>query len=102
MRKEDAHLLIPGTVVRIGDRFWGRKLYGIDDPEEMEEFLGREVTVKSVQVGDYNNHKLIEVYFEEYEGWYFLIEEIEGIIEDRELEESEMSIEEFLGVGGFQ
>ena len=100
MRKEDAHLLTPGTIVRIGDRFWGRELYGIDNPEEMEGFLGQEVTVKYVQIGHYNKHELIEVYFEEHNQWYVLIEEIEEIVEDRELEEGDMSIEEFLGVGG--
>ena len=75
-----------------------REVNRIVDPPEMEEFLGQVVTVKDVKEARYSNADLIEVYFEEGDGTYFLIEEIEEIIEDAELEESDISIEDFLGI----
>lgn len=98
MKRENADLLIPGTFVRVGDEFLGRKLYGISDPEEMRKFLGTVVTVKEVKLYRYKEHDLIEVHFDESDGQYFLIEEIAEIIQDEILEESDMSIEDFLGI----
>lgn len=98
MRKEDAELLTPGTLVRVGDEFLGRKLYDISDPEEMRKYLATIVTVKEVKLYHYGKHELIEVHFDESDGQYFLIEEIAEIIQDVIPEESDMSIEDFLGI----
>lgn len=99
MTKEEAYLLTPGTIVRVGDKFLGKELYNIADPKEMAKFLGTNVTVSSVKEYGFGNVQLTEVYFDEGDGVYFLIEEIEGIVEDKPLEESDMSIEDFLGIG---
>lgn len=100
MRKEDAELLTPGTLVRVGNEFLGKKLYKIVDPEEMRKFLGTIITVKDVRPFTYGGHELTEVHFDEGDGRYFLIEEIDGIVEDKDIEESDISIEDFLGIGG--
>lgn len=100
MRKEDAQLLTPGTWVRVGDEFLGRKLYDISDPEEMRKYLGTIITVKEVKLYRYGSRDLIEVHFDESDGQYFLIEEIAEIVQDEIPEESDMSIEDFLGIRG--
>lgn len=78
--------------VRIMSRLMGSELYGGDDPEELQEWCGQEVTVARV-----HKHSEWMVYIEEDEDACFYMEEIECIVEDTEIAESEESIDIILG-----
>lgn len=98
MNKKDWLLLRPGMRVRIADRLRGAELYGGDDPVELQEFLGKEVTVRRVEThGDH-----IVLIQEDLDAAFFM-EEIECIVnEDTEtsIEESDIPLNEFIGMKG--
>lgn len=85
-------MLAPGMRVRIMPKLMGSELYGGDDPEELQEWCGQEVTVSRV-----NKHSEWMVYIEEDEDACFYMEEIESIVEDAELPESDESLSILLG-----
>lgn len=92
IRQEDHELLEPGMRVRIMPRLMGSELYGADDPEEYEKWLGQEVTVRYVkQYGEWI------VGIEEDKDVEFYMEEIECVVDDAEIAESEESIDILLG-----
>lgn len=97
MRKEDAKLLTPGTKVQIGSKLLGDELYGWEDPHELKQFLGTIGTI--ARVSESHDGKTCTVEIEENgTGTSFIIEEIECIIPDTELEESDSSINDLLGL----
>ena len=97
MRKEDAKLLTPGTKVQIGSRLLGGELYGWEDPSELKQFLGTIGTV--VRVNESHDSKTYTVEIEENDtGTSFILEEIEYIVPETELEESDSSISDLLGL----
>lgn len=97
MRKEDAKLLTPGTKVQIGSRLLGGELYGWEDPSELKQFLGTIGTV--VRVNESHDSKTYTVEIEENgTGTSFILEEIEYIVPETELEESDSSISDLLGL----
>lgn len=77
--------------VRIMPRLMGAE-FGVGDPEGLKNLCGQEVTVARVC----NNQKWM-VYIEEYENAPFFMEEIECIVDDTEISESEESISVLLG-----
>lgn len=70
----------------------GKELYGLADPEYYKKWLCKEVTVKKVGKLDQ-----WAVYIEEEETVHFIMEEIDHIVEDTEISESEESICVLLG-----
>lgn len=94
IRQEDHELLEPGMRVRIMPRLMGLELYGGDDPEELREWCGQEVTVANVK-----RYTQWMVRIEEGKNAYFFMEEIDCIVEDDEIAESEESIDVILGGG---
>ena len=78
--------------VRIMPRLMGAELYGADDPEDYGRWLGKEATVKYVR-----KYKHWFVGIEEDDDVEFYMEEIECIIEDVEISESDESIDILLG-----
>lgn len=73
-------------------RLMGAELYGADDPEDYGRWLGKEATVKYVR--EYE-HWLVGI--EEDPCIELYMEEIECIIEDAEISESDESIDILLG-----
>lgn len=73
-------------------RLMGSELYGGNDPEELQEWCGREVIVAKVR-----RYTQWMVYIEEYKDACFYMEEIECIVEDTEIAESEESIDILFG-----
>lgn len=97
MRKEDVKLLTPGTKVQIGSRLLGGALYGWEDPFELKQFLGTIGTI--ARVDESHDSKTYTVEIEENgSGASFIIEEIECIVPEAELEESDSSIRDLLGL----
>lgn len=92
MLQSEHELLEPGMRVRIGPRLMGHELYGADDPASYKKWCGKEATVLKVDKPD---HWM--VYIEEDDGVCFFMEEIECIIEDAEISESEEPISVLLG-----
>lgn len=92
IRQEDHELLEPGMTVRIMPRLMGSELYGGSDPEELQEWCGQEVTVSRV-----HKHSEWMVYIEEDEDACFYMEEIECIVDNSEIPESEESLSVLLG-----
>lgn len=92
IRQEDHGLIEPGMRVKIGPKLRGKELYGIDDPAEFKHLCGKEVVVSRVVGGS-----RWMVYVDEDEKARFLMEEIECIIEDAEISESEEPINVLLG-----
>ena len=92
MRQEDHELLEPGMRVRIAQQLMGEELYGADDPEDYEKWLGQEVTVRYVK-----QYSEWIVGIEEDKDVEFYIEEIECIVDDTEITESDESIDFLLG-----
>lgn len=85
-------MLQPGMKVRIMPKLMGEELYGADDPEDYKQWLGQEVTVRYVkQYGEW----IIGI--EEDKDVEFYMEEIECIIEDTEISESDESLSILLG-----
>ena len=70
----------------------GEELYGSDDPENCKKWLGREATVKYVREYD---HWMVGI--EEDGSVEFYMEEIECVIEDVEIPESDEPIDVLLG-----
>lgn len=95
MRPADHELLEPGMRVRIADRLRGEELYGGDDPEELKKWCGKEVTVRRVK--KYSEWMVGIVEAPEAD---FYIEEIECIVEDAQIEESDIPLSEFIGMKG--
>lgn len=92
IRQEDHELLEPGMRVRIMPRLMGAELYGSDDPDEYAKWLGQEVTVRYVK-----QYSEWIVGIKEDKGVEFYMEEIECIVDDTEIAESEESIDILLG-----
>lgn len=92
MRQEDHELLQPGMRVRVASRLMGAELYGSDDPPSLEKYCGQEVTVKAVRHYD---HYMVAIEEEDFVEFY--MEEIECVVEDTEIAESEESIDILLG-----
>ena len=91
MLQSDNELLQPGMKIRIAPRLMGEELYGSDDPELMKAWCGKEATVKYVKEYD---HWMVGIEEDDVE---FFMEEIECIIEDVEISESEEPINVLLG-----
>lgn len=85
-------MLEPGMIVRIMPSLMGAELYGGSDPEELQEWCGKEVTVARV-----HKHSEWMVYIEEEEDACFYMEEIECIVECTELPESDEPLSILLG-----
>lgn len=85
-------MIEPGMRVRVGPQLKGQELYAIDDPVEYKHFCGQEVTVRKVEKGRY-----WMVFIEEHEKACFLMEEIECILGNIEIAESEESLSVLLG-----
>lgn len=92
IRQEDHELIQPGMRVRIMPKLMGEELYGADDPASLAQYCGQEVTVKAVT---HYEHYMVSI--EEDSGVEFYMEEIECIVEDTEISESEESIDTLLG-----
>lgn len=93
MRQEDHDLLQPGMRVRIMPRLMGEELYEGDDPEELKEWCGQEVTVRSVL---HSTEWMVCI--EEDGDAEFYMEEIECVVDDIEIEESGEPISVLLGI----
>lgn len=78
--------------VRIMPKLMGEELYGADDPEDYKQWLGQEVTVRQVRKYD---QWIVGI--EEDKDVEFYMEEIECIVEDTELSESDESLSILLG-----
>lgn len=92
IRREDRDLISPGMRVLIGPELLGAELYGGEDPESLKVWLGQEVTVAKIHPsGDWTFS------IEEDGEAAFFIEEVECIVEDTEIEESDESLSVLLG-----
>ena len=78
--------------VRIAQKLMGEELYGADDPADYEKWLGQEVTVRYVK-----QYTEWIIGIEEDKDVEFYLEEIECIIDEAELSESDESLEALLG-----
>lgn len=86
-------MLEPGMKVRIASRLVGSELYDADDPKEYEKWLGKEVTVRCVQL-----YRKWMVGIEEDHDLDFYMEEIDCIVEDAaDIEESDASLDMLFG-----
>lgn len=78
--------------VLISSELKGAELYGGEDPENIMEWCGREVTVRTISVaGDF------PVGIEEDDNAWFCMEEIECIIDDTEIDESDEPLSILIG-----
>lgn len=85
-------MLEPGMRVLISHELKGAELYGGEDPEHMMEWCGREVTVRKVNMtGDF------PVGIEEDHDAWFCMEEIDCIIDDTEIDESDEPLSIIIG-----
>lgn len=97
MQREDVDLLTPGTQVQVGPKLLGHELFGWADPDILNEYLGTIVTVKRVERSEDNDTWYI--YFEEIgTDDPFILQEIDSIVPDQELEESDASLSLLLGL----
>lgn len=85
-------MLQPGMRIRICTELKGNELYGAYDPEAYKKWCGQEVTVKRVSKPD---HWMVDI--EEGDACFFM-EEIECIVDDVEISESDTPIDALLGV----
>lgn len=92
IRQEDHELLQPGMKVRIMPKLMGEELYGADDPEDYAKWLGQEVTVRHVK-----KYEQWIIGIEEDKDVEFYMEEIECIVEESEITESDESLSALLG-----
>ena len=93
IRQEDHELLEPGMIVQIAPKLMGSELYGGSDPEELKKWCGQCVTVSEVK-----RHSQWMVYVEEVrDGNSFYMEEIECIVDNTEISESDEPISALLG-----
>lgn len=74
------------------NRLFGLEKYGADDPDYLKVWCGHEVTVDHVE-----RHTDWMVYIEEDDNACFFMEEIECIIEEMEIPESDESIDVLFG-----
>lgn len=87
MKREEHSLIEPGMTIRIGHELHGND-YGADNPEELRQWFGKEVTVKKVDTAFDPM-----VWIEEDVHAQFFMEEIECIVDnEEELDESDMDI----------
>lgn len=85
-------MLEPGMRVLISSELKGAELYGGEDPESIMEWCGREVTVRQISMlGDF------PVGIEEDHDAWFCMEEIECIIDDTEINESDEPLSILIG-----
>lgn len=92
IKREDRYLISPGMIVRIGPELLGSELYGGEDPESLKVWLGKEVTVAKIYPsGDWT------FTIEEDGDAAFYIEEVECIVDDIEINESDASLSVLLG-----
>ena len=77
--------------IRICSELRGSELYGADDPEEYKKWCGKEVTVKRVSNPD---QWMVDI---EEDNACFFMEEIECIVDNVEIPESEESLSVLLG-----
>lgn len=92
IRREDIGLLQPGIRVCISSELKGSEIYGGEDPEWLEKWCGKEVTIREISPsGDF------PVGIEEEYGAWFCVEEVEFIVNDVDIEESDESIEGLFG-----
>lgn len=84
IRQEDHGLIEPGMRVMIAPELKGSELYGAEDPQELAEWCGKEVTVYEVE----NILGMWMVRIVEDESAQFYMAEIECIVEDAEILES--------------
>lgn len=93
IRREDRDLIYPGMRVLIGPELLGAELYGGEDPESLKVWLGKEVTVESINPnGDWTFN------IEEDSEANFFIEEVACIVDiDEEIEESNASLTVLFG-----
>lgn len=93
MNRDDRFLLEPGVRVRIGPKLLGAELYGGDDPEEFKKWCGQEATVRRIHRGVQNEWF---VGIEEDMDVEFYIDEIECIVDDSEITESDAPLDVLL------
>ena len=74
-------------------KLMGNELYGVDDPDEYKEWLCQEVTVR--HVAQYGQKWMVGI--EEDKDVEFYMEEIECIVEETEIPESDESLSALLG-----
>lgn len=92
IRREDINLLQPGMRVCISSELKGSEVYGGEDPEWLKKWCGQEVTIREIlQNVDF------PVGIEEDYGAWFCVEEIEHIVNDVDIEESNESLESLFG-----
>ena len=85
-------MISPGMRVLIGPELLGVELYGGEDPESLMEWCGREVTVRKISMaGDF------PVGIEEDHDAWFCMEEIECIIDETEIDESDEPLSIIIG-----
>lgn len=92
IRQEDYELIEPGMRVRIMPRLFGEELYGAEDPPSCARYLGQEVTISKKE-----NHNFPCIFIEEEDGVAFYMEEIECIVSETEIDESDAPISVLLG-----
>ena len=73
-------------------KLMGEELYGADDPEDYAKWLGQEVTVRHVK-----EYEQWIIGIEEDKDVEFYMEEIECIVEESEITESDESLSALLG-----
>lgn len=96
MRKEDASLLVPGMRIRIASKLMGEELYGAEDPMWMQKWLGQEAIVESVEMLDV---PIVRIEDEDENGRpCFYMEEIDCIVADDDLEESDVPLSKLLEI----
>lgn len=78
--------------VRITPKLMGEELYDGDDPEALKQYCGQEVTVRKVSC-----YRQWMVAIEEADFAEFYMEEIECIVEETEIHESDESISTLFG-----
>lgn len=85
-------MILPGIRVLIGPELLGAELYGGEDPESLKYWCGKEVTISRVEPnGDWTAG------IEEDPDAFFFIEEIECIIDDTEIDESDEPLSIIIG-----
>lgn len=93
IREEDHELIEPGMRVLIAEQLKGSELYGSEDPQELAEWCGKEVTVYEVE----NILGIWMVRIVEDESAQFYMAEIECVVEDIEILESDEPLSIIIG-----
>lgn len=85
MLPEEHEMLVPGTHVMIGPELRGNELYGMDDPEDYEDYLLKEGTVQRVYAAAGDPTWFVEVLLDDCGDTScktFIMEEIQCICGD--------------------